>query len=188
MEELNLDHHSPCFKYEERVCVKSLLDRKQESESSRRADSDHNEAAHQKMMSESWELNGERLWLTGQLELLLLDDGPLVWEVLCNHVLQVCWTARFWLRRGQHICNRLLFPLVSKRSHVRQYFSNNALPLWSLRTPAGVVPLTFLFFLGCVDFSSSFSFFGATTHSVCEHSHRQETQFQYRRYIWCMLN
>lgn len=61
MEELNLDHHSPCFKYEERVCVKSLLDRKQESESSRRADSDHNEAAHQKMMSESWELNGERL-------------------------------------------------------------------------------------------------------------------------------
>lgn len=56
---------------------------------------------------------GERLWLTGQLELLLLDHGLLVREEARERLLQVRRAARFGLGRGQHICDCLLFPLAN---------------------------------------------------------------------------
>lgn len=60
------------------------------------------------------ELNGEKLGLTLQFELLLLDHRALVWEVMCNHILQVGRTARLRHRGGQDVCNCLLFLLKNK--------------------------------------------------------------------------
>lgn len=52
IEHVSSEHYSPCFKYEERVCVKSLLDRKQESGRCGGADSDLSDATHQQIITE----------------------------------------------------------------------------------------------------------------------------------------
>lgn len=123
-------------------------------------------------------------WLTVQFELLLLNNRALVWEILCNQVLQVCRAAWFWLGWGQNICNCLLLLLQNKTDFLYQQDTELVIyakiTICNSRCHYWVHTLTFLFLLGFSDFSSSVSFFWGVITSFCVHIYMQKKTKHYK--------
>lgn len=164
---LDLEHYSLCFRYEEKLCVRSLLDRKQESGRCERADSDRDE--NNRSANIDWMLKWTR------------PDSPCNLSSSCSiteRLSEKYCATRFCRSAGQpgfdseeaktsvivffFFCKtKLIFISVTVYATITVYNS---------RCRHRVHTLTFLFLLGFSDFSSSVSVFWGVTTSFCNNN------------------